>query len=276
MANRALTVVILFLFSQFMIAQVYFNIDCGYSLPAASQNLTSKINIGNSKNSYGIISGSLGKGFYKEITVGKTINSMIAFELCSSFLSGSKYYGSFSEDLNAQNNLTIYANMFRIIPVLKFTTTNSRVNLFAKFGVGSRIAGKITVVRTDHNIPKGSITESVTKYSHGGSICFLGAIGTQYSLNNRLGLYLQICTITQSWAPKESEIVKYTINGNNMLETLQAGQKHTTYKDHYEASGSGSSVWTSTQQMKQYFPFSSIGINFGIQYQLKSSKTGTR
>ena len=70
--------------------------------------------------------------------------------------------------------------------------------------------------------------------------------------------------ISQFYSPSHSEITTYSYNGTDMLSSLSISQRHTNYVA--KSTGSSGGANEPMQSAAISYPFSSIGINFGIEY----------
>lgn len=243
----------------------YTGFVCGYGVSIASQNLTSKIENGIAQSSNVLVRGSFGRGLFFGGQIGYNRNDNIAFELGISYLKGHSYKGYYKKELDFDQETTLSANMFRLSPRIRISVGEGKIKSYAKIGAVIRVFGKITVLDTHYDIQSNTTTETEWKYSDGFSLGVDAAIGISKSINEKISISGEIMMINQTWGPKKGRITKYSIDGIDMLSNLTPYQKETDYLNSYTTSGNAPSAsYSPRQQLRQYYPFSSIGINIGI------------
>lgn len=213
--------------------RLYFNTGLGYNLTAGSGII--QINPTNQgvKNWYG----SYGEGLIGAMGLGYMVNENLGCELGFSILAGKTFDYSFNSNLRSYRYSNI-GKMKRLIPALKITF-GSKLKPYAK--IGGVLGLKPEIIKT--------VNQYIDKYSGGTSIGFMSALGVDIQSNESVSIFVEIVTISQSWAPKKIEI--------------ETPNSHTTiyYVDkRYYGSGSNPE-----ERLKVFFPFGSVGINAGIK-----------
>jgi hypothetical protein len=87
----------------------------------------------------------------------------------------------------------------------------------------------------------------------------MAGIGFSYKLNEKFGLFSEIKMNNLSYSPKWYRLKKETINGEDITALRQ---KNTELVNSYSTSYSGES----SVNIKEAFPFSSVGLSVGIKY----------
>jgi hypothetical protein len=265
----------LFLHIEFILGQNWYSgINGGYSFGLPSQNITSNINIGSNQTSNSVVKGSFGQGASIDAYLGYWLKNHIGIELGLSYLQSSSFKGSYSQDTVFKQDLTISANMLRAAPALRLTLgeEDSKTNLFLKVGFVTRLAGKITNETTVFDIQSNTTTISETKYSKGFSFGAMAGIGFCYKIKPQLKIFSELSFISQSWAPKNGDVVKYTVNGVDQMDVLNSGNKHIHFVDSYNAVNTAQSTSVPSQELKQYHNFSSVGLKLGVLFAFGKKK----
>src|SRR5690606_19357864 len=75
-----------------------------------------------------------------------------------------------------------------------------------------------------------SVTEvRNTKYKGGISVGLRGAVGASVVLNRKFSFFSEIMFTGMNYYPKESQIVRYTINGEDRMSSLTENSRKTVY-----------------------------------------------
>ncbi len=267
---------------------VYFDLSPGYALnlmPDAPNDVYM-----NSLTTYAPlkISGSFGKGWNYGANVGFFVTPYLAVELGFNQLSGGTYSSSQYLRLNDSQSITLdesnHGNMFRFCPMIKYSTFDGKilpfvnntardggswVEYYIKFGfiigVSNSITSNQTITKTDTTTSLAY--NATTVYSGGSSTGYNFRFGVSFKQNDNIFLFAEASFLSQYFIPQHSEITSYTYGGTDILNTLSASQRETNYITTYTSihnTGKGP-----TQAAAKSYPFSSIGLNVGIQYKIK-------
>lgn len=215
-------------------------------------------------------SGSFGRGGEVNVFLGYTLNEMISTELGLGYfygLNNKSIYVSQNQFNNFKSENTIRGRMIRINPVIRFNAGNGKMVPYIKAGAVIGVAGKLHNKSqfTDSDPSQSYTMDEEMVFSGRTSIGFTGALGIQFTLSEKIGFFSEIHMITQSWAPKRSEITKQTVNGMDMLPDLSTSEKETEYVDKYTESDDNDSP---SKELKYFMPFSSIGLQIGLVFKL--------
>ena len=269
------------LFTKSYAQKIYISISGGYGLSTspnsnyASTNSTRNSN-GNTAlftNSISNSTGSFGRGVQFGATLGYEHNRNFSVELNTSYLISDKITSTLSGDGG-----TIYsedkssATMLRLIPAIKVSIGEKKLKPYLRFGLVIGLVPKINFTETYTNTSANpNYSESVYVYSGGISIGYSAGLGVNYKVTNRLSLFGEIGLISQAWAPKKSVLTKATQNGIDMLPSKSLSQKEIDYVSSYTDNSSVNPSLPS-KSLKTYMPFSSIGINVGLQIAIGKQK----
>lgn len=265
--------ILLFIISNNTIAQIhYLNISSGYGFGFAPQSLGSNINYGVNETSNSIVKGSFGKGLITDIEFGHNWNDIISGELGISYLRGDKYTIKNVSVNNFENKVIMNSNMLRLSPKIKFTYIRQKTSFYLKLGIIYKLFSRIVIDTKQNDYLNNINIETERVFSGGSSFGLSSAIGLSKKLNNLISLYLEIENINQSWAPKKDIVSNYFVNEIDMKSSLTSYQKQTNYSRNFDVNNNNpSKSFYARDQLIQYFPFSSIGFKFGIQFNLKQN-----
>jgi hypothetical protein len=251
----------------------FFGFGTGYGLSLSPQNLTSKINHDGFETSSTAVRGSFGKGTALSCYFGYKKNENIATEIAVSYLYGARYKGYYKRETEFDEETTLSGNMLRLIPGVRLTLNQDKFRLYAKLGLIIRTSGSITFKGSHYDIPTNTTTEVTWKYSKGMSLGASACFGVIKNLNEKLQLYSELVMISQSWGPAKGEIIEYQVNGVDNLPNLTPNQKDIDFVNNYATNyASSTSAYSHSKQLKQYHPFSSIGIQIGVCLNLGKQK----
>ena len=227
----------------------YVNVDVGYNLSAGSAVLGTNETTSNEE----IVKGSFGKGISFGLGVGYMFNENVGAEIGFSYLSGSKF--EFTDNDGTTSSTTeAKGKMMRITPALKVTAGES-IKPYAKFGVVIGMAPKIEAEETGSTGFGGSFT-STDELSGGMAIGLMGAAGVDFKLSDMISIFVELNSISQSWAPDKDKWTHTESVGG--LSDSQSGTIN--YEDNISASNTDPNVGLKMNQ-----PFSSFGIHAGVK-----------
>jgi hypothetical protein len=245
---------------------MYANLNVGYGFGKSTMNLES-LNFYNSTQGSNSVTDeqiflSLGKGFNFGGTIGDMFSEHVGAELGINYLMGGKAKAK-DEYPGGTTEYKLYANMLRFIPAVVIAAGGEGINPYAKFGVVIS-TGSAKYEWEDNDVV---ITISKEKYSGGIALGFMGAVGVIFPLNDKLGIFAEINTVNQSYAPKKGELTEASYNGKDMLPDLTTSQKEIEFVDKITTEFEGNDPPTSepTKVLKQKLPLGSVGIQVGAQ-----------
>lgn len=243
----------------------YVAVDLGYGLGLASHNLASNTTIGLTQTNHSAVTGSFGQGIVIRANVGYQKSALMAFEMGVSYLQSGVFMSTSVKDTSYKQNLALSANMLCIAPSIRFSVGEKKTKLYLKAGLLIKLIGKITNKSTFYDQFNGTVIQTEWKYSKGLSFGASAGLGMIHHFNRKSAIYCEVFFNAQSWGPKIGSVVKYKVNGVDMIESLNPSQRNTHYLNNY-SNGGNNSNYNYDQQLRQYFPFSSFGIKFGYQF----------
>jgi opacity protein-like surface antigen len=252
----------------------YANLNLGYGFGMSSQNLPDFYNYkssnsatGSFKMEYEQVDVSFGKGINLGGSLGYMFNKNIGAELGLSYLIGGKSKASDSYASGSSNEAILSAKMFRFNPSLLISSGLDKINPYAKMGIviGS---GTITYEYNEIDIVNQDIYDEKWEYNGGVAIGLSSAIGVMFSLSDNISFFSEVNMINLSYAPQKGELVEANFNGVSELPFLTTSEKEIEFVKNYTSiDGTGSSSQPD-KQLSQKMPFGSVGLNFGIKFNL--------
>jgi len=256
------------LFANNLFAQgIYAKINAGYGLNMSSQNIDYfdciNYTIDTVSASYEQANTSLGKGFVVEGAVGYMFNKYVGAELGVSYLLGSKtttkqvLYGSI-------RNNSLSANMLRINPSVVFAVSFDEFDTYAKLGL---IIGFGKIMYEDDYTSSGGIVLTEKMVLNGGLAWGLNAgVGAIYSISKMLSLFGEVNMVNLSYSPTKGKLTESILNGTNRLPNMTTREKEIDFVDNYSTNAAIATTHSEPRkELKESFPFGSVGINAGIQ-----------
>lgn len=232
---------------------------------AAFENLTYKYKLikGN---------GSFGQGAQAGATFGYNFNENIATELNFSYLIGAKLIDKEIRTAPQYEFLmenTLSGHMYRLTPSLLITAGKGFIKPYMRaglvIGIGSKLINSGTKTEAwGYGINITEVTKTEIEYTGGTSLGFACGMGINIKINHKVGFFAEMGMIAQSWAPEKSEYTKYTLNDADILSSISVSDRITEYVDEY----SYDYLYEDkpNKELKQYFPFSSMGLNAGFHF----------
>ena len=221
------------------------------------------------------IKGSYGAGLNVSGAFGYTLSENIGLELGISYSAGKEYtttsnYIDTRLDTLKSSTYESETSKGRAVlftPMLKFITHKRNFTPYFLIGpvLGKMNFNRAMVRSTEES---GLISTEVrnTKYKGGISVGLRGAVGASVVLNRKFSFFSEIMFTGMNYFPKESEIVRYTINGEDRLSALTENSRKTIFvKSVNNDSDSGSEyVNTPGKAVRSSLSMSSIGANIGL------------
>jgi len=231
----------------------YFGLGAGYGFPAAGMQM---VEYSNNSGAFTTQTLSFGKGLNFGLYGGYMINKYIGTELDVSYLnntfkinSGSVVY-VFPLFNSYQPPLQFTSSMLRLTPSVRFQYGEKRVRPYLVLGFIVGLGTSVTVAIT---VP-GYDTNSVNKYSGGYSYGVHGAIGARVLLLDNTWAFVEASANYQNFIPGK--------------EVIEPGQNQVNFASSGNYSSSGNVI----TEPRIYLPFSSLGLNVGVQISLVKTK----
>ena len=267
--------------------------SAGYGIPWISQQIGTKTSttssttldpatnaevpriIYNSKN----VKGSFGSGWNISGAYVYEMSDNISLELGLSYLEGRKYttQSSYSETAldvlksSSFESETSKSKAFLFTPALRFTPVKKRRRQeVTPYFFAGPVIGKINFSRelkrseeTNNNL---STENRTTKFRGGLSLGIRGGFGVNVVMNRRISFFSEITFTGMNYYPKESEITRYIIDGEDNLSTLTQNVRKTKYVNEITLDSQQGALDANSPGKGLRFPvaMSSISANIGV------------
>jgi len=252
----------------------------GYNLGIATRSLLSNVDLINDPSKIENVKVSLGKGLNFGLNLGYMFNGNIGIDLQCSYLLGDEVTGKFNFDGYSWSGSdttyyyhyyteSIKSQMFRVNPSIIIASGFDKLNPYAKFGVILGF-GSITYKVLNEEYVNNQIQDiKVEKWKYDGGMAFgiSSALGLMYHISDLISVYGELDLVGMSYAPKKGVMTEYTINGADQLPELTTDDKEIDFVDDYTYDNDNPpSPAEPSKQLKNYWPYSSIGLNIGVRF----------
>lgn len=271
MKNHLTILIFLFFSFQAKAQEWLLNFDAGYGFNIATESILfgSSFSLEDYEQEFNSLIYTYGRGLNFNTEIEYVTPKKIGFGLGIAYLK-SKEFEMVDRRLDVVFTEFWSARMFRFFPYLKLRHAFDSFSIYTKFGYLLGVGGRI---ENNWTYSPENDTESALKtirskgFSHGGT----AGLGIEFRINDHLNWSTEIKLMIQSYGPKRGRVVERFRDGKNTLEETDIWLNETNYvKNYIEGVGPNREIDYSkprTQLRKQY-PFSSVGINIGVQYRL--------
>lgn len=271
------------LFSPLMICEnnvfaqaTYWQFNAGYDTKMSTQNILFNdeyfINVKGYENSYTVeqIDVSFGKGINGGLAFGYMFSDHFGVELGLSYLFGGKTKSTSEYHYDNESGieeLTIHANMFRILPTLVVGAGNwNGINPYAKLGLA---CGMGSIKLEYYGNEDGDIESIKADFNGGLAIGMSGAFGAGVHISDNLALLCEISMVNMSYAPAKGILTEAVYNGQDELHQMTTSEKEFDFVEQYTHSFSNPPPDSQpTEMLKQKYPFGSVGLKIGLSISL--------
>lgn len=213
---------------------------------------------------------NFGGGLNIDIAYGAPIGKTLHFELSAGYQSNmgvttknSYFREEFNnaghyilvEDVSIRN---IYASSFRFAPGFRFIAGEGDLRGFAK------VAPQIVVaqVRGEYEFTSSTVEfRSKDEYSREVSVGFLGALGVEFDISERIVGFTCINASLGYYSPDSWELVEYEYVGSNSSN----GSPYPYHEIYFEEEIEVSDTSGTRKMLKSRMDYSSIALNIGIR-----------
>ncbi|MBS1557739.1 MAG: hypothetical protein JST69_03345 [Bacteroidetes bacterium] len=259
--------IFLLAFSSLYAQQNAIKFQVGYGLPLGSGTVGTSTS-SNSGSSYirSATRGSFGSGTQLEVGYTRSLSGLLSLQMDVSYLFGKQYntYGDSYTYQGASYNSTVstHANFFFFSPQLKAKLGEGKFVPYAS--VGPVIGTGKMYDKGDYNIYDHNPYTYEFTYSGSVSVGAKTTVGVEVT-QGKFGFFGQLTMVNMSYAPTKGIYTKYIYNGTDNLPNMNTVQKETSFVNSYDAYGQQDPNQPS-KQLKQYYPLSSLSLNFGVLY----------
>lgn len=247
----------------------------GYAWPSGPRNMTSdyQVNYVLATNTYTETlahhRGSYGAGLTGSLAFGYRFTEQLCIEGGPSYLAGKSYHGQehYSGGFTGNAGTQTYARMPALTAALVISPSGRHWRPFAKAGI---IVGKPRIYNQDTEAFNSDHISREWEITGKTAWGFQGGLGINYTLNPRLALFLEGIFRSMSFIPEKGTVTSFEKNGENQYNTLTVRQRELEYKGSYTTnSGSRPPSNQPSQTANDPFPFSSAGLQLGLQLLLR-------
>lgn len=226
------------------------------------------------------VKGSYGAGWNANGAFCYALSENIGLELGIGYIAG-KEYATASSYTESQGDIvtrsghereTSKSRAFMFTPALRFMTQK---RTFTPYFLIGPLFGKINLRRSmARSIEENGVTTvetNNTRFKGGISLGLRGAVGASVAVSRKLSLFAEIVFTGMNYYPKESELTRYTINGEDQLSTLTKNVTHTDYvnKVEHDSQQANDDVNRPNRSLRFPVPMSAISASAGVQVKLQ-------
>jgi hypothetical protein len=235
----------------------YLTISSGYNFSNGANDLGADIYYNNEP----VIMKSLGEGINFNAGFGYMFNNYLGVELGLSYLHRSETSSEVSNQFRGYKH-SLSSSMFRITPSVIIRSGMEKITPYAKFGV---LFGIGDIYKGYEYTSSYDNFSSKQKLNGGMAFGYHAAIGSTFSLNEKLALFAEFNLVGMSYSPTKGEFTEYNSNGHDLLNTFSIYHRETEFVD--EITNNTITVDTKpSQELKTYYAFGSIGLNIGLHF----------
>jgi hypothetical protein len=262
---------IYFLANQLSAQNLYFTINGGYALESNKTNLVGESLLYNgtqtstTTSNFELVSFSLGKGVNFGGTIGYMFHKNIGAELGVNYLISGETTSRYSSYTGNYLNRAYNAKMILLKPTLIISSGFEKINPYAKFGLLLN-SGYATQQFDDKS--GGNTSEQTTKMNGGIGIGFTASAGISYGITNKIAIIGELNYNGLTYSPKKGLVTASKENGVDNLATLTTREKEIEYTNTFSNDGGSSDPNKPSKLPLQNLPFSSLGLNIGLRYNL--------
>jgi hypothetical protein len=258
------------LFSITLFAQgIYVKVNASYGFGMSSQYL---VNFGfynfiQEEDSYTreLVNVSLGKGLILGATLGNMFNENIGVELGFSYLFGGKTKTKGTWPIGTED-YALSSRMLRLTPTLVLASGFGNMNPYAKFGV---VIGSTSIMHETYHKREGNTWVEKMKLQGRLALGVFAGLGAVFNLNDNISFFGEMNMVNLSFAPTKGEITEATFNGIDVLYGMPIHHRKIEFVNSHTRNWTAPPVMTQPrQELKQKFPFGSIGLNIGLRINL--------
>ncbi len=245
--------------------------QAGSSTDGTGQPYNGTQNNTNSLTTYNLKGASFSAGVQGNLGVGYLFSDHVGVQLDAGFgLSTKKYtYNANNVTVNGVlSNVSIVQQAKTpvvMMPSLVIQSGGDKINLYSRLGIALPLNTKITEDQIITNAPGTGATEVddfTFKVKNYFSLGFSAAAGLQYKVNDKVSIWGEVSILSLSAYIKEADLTAVTANGQSVSLTQVSGNQ--TIK--YSKTANVDSTYSTQPSYSQ--PFSNVGINVGISFNL--------
>jgi len=248
----------------------YANVGVGGGISTSSSfNLLYDLDMNSTNPSISVHPVGLGNGFSGYATFGYRFNKYLAVDVTANEFLGLPVGGDSVVNLYGSGHAEtkILGRMFSVIPAIVISAGLEKINPYARFGL---LVGAFPTMLTRYSEAnaKGNPATSleITNHYYGGvALGYSATGGVSFKISKLITLFTELQFSHATWSPDHSEIIKYTVYGEDKLSTLTPYEKQVDFvRTKYLADPKNSG--SPRQELRMTIPFSTFAANFGVSF----------
>ncbi len=196
---------------------------------------------------------SFGYLFNKYLGVDLTVNGFMGFPTGSD--SVSSLLGS------SRSEVKIAGDLISFIPGIVYAGLEGNLMLVG----GCRASHRFNYKMENPTVNPAQSAELTNSFYGGVALGYSATGGCDFSLNKLINLFVELSFSHATWSPNYSEVIEYTVNGEDRLSTLTTYQKKTEYVDKIKFDVNPS-LDSPREALRETYPFSTFAVNFGVKF----------
>lgn len=252
-------------------AQFNLGVSVGYGLGSPGHVLGTNTNSAGSfseKNIYG----TLGTGFQANLTPGYMFGDHFGIELGLNGFFGSKTTVGEATTSVGNYKHTQASTQFRISPAFVVKSGGEKISVYARAGLVLPLMGSVKSEINDATTP-GVTSMMELKTSGKVSLGYTGAVGLNVHFGSKMAFFAEVGANSLRVKSKDTELTKYSVNGNDVLGNVPTYSKETKYVDELTGSSNNASVNptgtnpnNAKEDLRQVANFSNFFIQVGFKF----------
>lgn len=263
-------------------SKAYIRAGLGYAFAHAGANdfaglpvnstTTTSTNSGSFTSTRDVKPFSFGAGLNGTLAAGYMFHPNVGLELAVTGILGPKRYIAeetvSSSFASGTERYTTYARTsIAVIPSVVFKVPGRKVDLYSRLGLAIPVAGKM-IIEGDWTSSLGESEETEREATSRFSLGIAGALGVNYHVTSRLGVWLEVNGISRNAFAKRMELTKAVEDGVNVLSLYDTDERVVEFESEYtEGSGAQNPNLPSREQTFA-IPYSNIGFAVGVSFGL--------
>lgn len=252
-------------------AQFNLGVSVGYGLGSPGHVLGTNTNMTGSyseKNIYG----TLGGGVLANVTPGYMFGEHFGIELGLNGFFGSKTMVEETTVPTGKFEHTQRSTQFRITPAVIVKSGGEKVSVYTRAGLVLPLIGS---VKSEIDNQTNPLAPTMIELTTSGKVAlgYTGALGLNVHFGTKFGFFAEVGATSLRVKSKETEIKKYTVNGNDAMGAMTTSDKQTTYVDELTSSSNNASTnpggfdnTKATEELRQIANFSNFFVQVGIKF----------
>ena len=250
----------------------YIGIELGGGISTASSfDMLYKYSGDAANSTVSVVPVALGNGFNGSLNVGYWFCKYAAAELgVSEFLGLPTQGDSVVYLIGASRAIAkVRGSMLSVIPAIVISAGLEKINPYARFGLQIGVLPyMVSKYSQDNSSTNPPMSKKIYNDYYGGiALGYTAAGGVTFKFTDLISFYVEIQFAHSTWSPNHSQVVKYTVNGEDRLSELTTWQKQADFVWEKNVNGTVD-ITQPRQELRTTYPFSTASINLGLKFRL--------